>query len=653
MEFRCPACDTSYRLPVQLGQQVRCARCNHVWRIAETDFVIANEAPEEAEMPEEFSEPASQDEDGEDPGLQEVRDSLSTLFDGSEGRLGEPDQPVPEAAAAGPREHDWPDHDAREPVSEPALDEPSAGSSSAGVDVADEPEHARSGEPDDRATDAYAGLGADHGNQYAAKEDLAEEDSPQKQIADNWFGRSSGDATEAAVGTGEAEHEGSFERIMEGIEEVIAETSKGEHFVSDPADTAPGGIDGDALSALIGGTGASGIHSASSDIAERDSGALEDESTSGAKVVRFSPPGGDQRHTETLRREDAPPSETWEDAADTGDSLSRMMDTLSVDRGATGADRYHGTERPQTASAEQYFAEDGADDAYEDDAEAPSEAQGHFDDLRSVSGNAMPGAHAGSEDPYQRDIGDSAEAYYDADHVALQRDSLAFSADRVDFAADDDDHETDWADHANTGTARYEDASDHNQSTAYRDDHALMSARPGDAEDDALLAEYDFGDEAVEDAGPPEIAAGQVRRGPGILVVGAAWALFLAVLAGAGWSALSFRERIVEALPASERVYAAIGFPVSQTPLALEDVSYALKGEPANMLTLTGRVKHTGSSLIEMPNLKITVRDEADQTLLEDSRFLGQAALLPGETLDFEVALDVPAERLRTVELKF
>jgi len=653
MEFRCPACDTSYRVPVQLGQQVRCARCNHVWRIAETDFVIANEAPEEAEMPEEFSEPASRDEDGEAPGLREVRDSLSTLFDRSEDWPGGQDQPAPDAAAADAREDDWPGDDAVEPVSEPALDEHSAGSASADVDVTDKPEDVRGGEPDDHAPASFAGFGVEHGPRYGAKEDLSDEDSPQKQIADNWFGRSSGDATEDAMGAGEVEHEGSFERIMEGIEEVIAETSQGGHFAAKPADTAPGGIDGDALSALIGGTGASGAHSAAAESQERNSGASEDEGPRGAKVVQFSAPGGDQRHAETLRRADAPTSESREDAADTGDSLARMMDTLTVDRGHTDADSDHGTEQPEPASAEQYFAEDGPDDAYDAGAEASSEARGHFDDLRSVSENAMPGAHAGSDDPYERDMGHSGEAYYDADHVAAQRDSLAFSEDRDDFAADDDEHERDWADYADTDTARYEDSSDHERSTAYRDGHALMSARPGDADDDALLAEYDFGDDAVEDAAPPEIAAQQVRRGPGILVVGAAWALFFAVLAGAGWSALSFRDRIVEALPASQPVYAAIGFPVSQTPLALEDVSYALKGEPANVLTLTGRVKHTGRSLIEMPNLKITVRDEADETLLEDSRFLGQAAMLPGETMEFKVDLDVPAERLRTIELKF
>jgi hypothetical protein len=327
------------------------------------------------------------------------------------------------------------------------------------------------------------------------------------------------------------------------------------------------------------------------------------------------------------------------------------MTTLTGHAGQAEAQAFTGLEEPD-AAANSDFAQEHAGDAYEDAAEALAASRAHVDDLRADLDDAAHSAPARGDDPYARETtGGSAKTYYDPDHEAAQRDSLAFAADEDEFAEDEDGQ--DWSDYADADAAEYHVAEDRNRAALQHDGHASMSARPDDTDDDALLAEYDFGEEAVEDRVPPEIAAQQSRRGPGILIVGAAWALFLAILAGAGWSALSFRERIVEALPASEPLYAAIGFPVSQTPLALEDVSYALKGQPANVLTLTGRVKHNGSSLIEMPNLKITVRDEAEETVLEDSRFLGKAALLPGESMEFEVDLDVPAERLRTVELKF
>jgi predicted Zn finger-like uncharacterized protein len=624
MEFRCPACDTSYRVPVQLGQQVRCARCNHVWRVAEADFVIANETPEEGEMPDEFSEAEPGTASGEDAGLREVRDSLSTLFDGS-GQLSD----VSERAAEATRSQetvpdDWPGGEWRRENAETDAEigpppETASQFSPASITSAEEPSGPEGSESSDELANVRAAF-TSHGP--------ADENSPQKQIADSWFGRTDAAEAEDAADNG---HEGSFERIMEGIEEVIAETSKGEHVGPDNA--------GDPLSALIRGESAPEAQG----MAQPHEGRVDDADPNVGKVVQFTSPGSGQRPAEAASHNDSRPDE----ARNTHGASGAQMTDMADHSGAYLSEDLEEREAIK-AEADGFFTMAG-DETAADQIMAGSQAE--FDDLRDDRDEAGRGALGSIDDPYERAPRNGDEGYYDPSHDAAQRDSLAFSAYRDDFAADEDDGD-EWADDA---AMPFETAgpAEERERGYEPDERTGIDAREDMANDDALLAEYDFGDETPEESLAPEIASRQAKRGPGVLVVATAWTVFVAVLAGAGWSAIAFRERVVEALPASEPVYAAIGFPVSQTPLALEDVSYALKGEPANVVTLTGRVKHTGRSLIEMPNLKITVRDEADQTVLEDSRFLGQAAMLPGETMEFEIDLDVPAERLRTVELKF
>ncbi len=636
MEFRCPACDTSYRVPVQLGQQVRCARCNHVWRVAEADFVIANQAPEEGEMPDEFSEAEPGDASGQDTGLQEVRDSLSTLFDSS-GDLPDGSERAAEAADPGEpvaddwREGVWGQENAEtetEMGPPPETASPSVQESTA---PAEEPQAPESSESSDELANVHAAF---------TRHDPAEDSSPQKQIADSWFGRSESAELQE---TDDAVHEGSFERIMEGIEEVIAETSKGEHVAPDDAGDTQRDADGDPLSALSRGRGVSEAQS----FAWSHESRVDDADPDVGKVVQFTSPGSGQRPAAAARQDDPRPDEASRAHADSGTRMHDTMDDTADHADAPQSDDLAERDAIE-AAAHEFFAAAGEETAAD---QRPARSQAAFDDLRDDLDEAARGALASIDDPYERAPRDGDESYHDPGHDAAQRDSLAFSAYQDDFATDEDEGD-EWADDA--AMAFDTDASAEAREGVYQpDERTGIDAREDAANDDPLLNEYDFDDETLEESVAPEIASQQPKRGPGILVVATAWALFVAVLAGAGWSAIAFRERVVEALPASEPVYAAIGFPVSQTPLALEDVSYALKGEPANVVTLTGRVKHTGRSLIEMPNLKITVRDEADETVLEDSRFLGQAAMLPGETMDFSVNLEVPVDKLKTVELQF
>jgi len=572
MEFRCPACDTSYRVPVRIDQQVRCARCNHVWRIAETDFVISDEAPADSEMPEDFSEDENRHTE-EDAGRADVHERLSSLFAEPRSWRETPAQPDDAEQSAERRE---PSDDAWAERAWSRAD-PASGRQQSEEDAqtpADEtapwpaarPNVVASAQdaPQNISDELTEATGAAVRAAFSAQETTlssADEVSPEQQIADDWFGRGAAQDENENRSEMHAEHSpASFERIMEGIEEVIAESGDAENRHLEALSEPQTSGEDNPLSALLR-EGHRGAPPDGASEGEREAGAHTEESNfQGAKVVQFTAPRAEQRRSEP---------------------------------------------------------------------------------------NPSP------SDPYAREPEDAGTAYYDPAHEAAQSESLAFSANEEAFAPAGDELD-DWArDASSDRDGHASDTGQHSDERAYEHDEDHNHPRLDESDDDALLAEYDFGDNDGAHAVPPEIAQPQPRRRSGVVMVAAAWTVFLAVLAGAVWSTITFRERIVEVLPASANVYSAIGFPVTATPLALEDVSYALKGEPPDMLSLSGRVRHTGAELIEMPNLKITVRDDADRAILEDSRFLGKAALLPGETMEFTVNLEVSAQRLRTVELEF
>ena len=66
-----------------------------------------------------------------------------------------------------------------------------------------------------------------------------------------------------------------------------------------------------------------------------------------------------------------------------------------------------------------------------------------------------------------------------------------------------------------------------------------------------------------------------------------------------------------------------------------------------------GASHNVSGELIEMPDLKIRVRDEADETLVEDERFLGRPRCSPAKRWTSASTSKSRAERLRTVELSF
>ena len=619
MEFRCPACNTSYRVPVRIDQQVRCARCNHVWRISEADFVIAEETQDESEIPEAFSSPGADDvpDERQDQAMAQAADAdnMSAMLEGDE-TWGD-DQGDDSAAYS-----DWSAQDAAPDVDQYAPAEAEPGT--ARYDAAPE--------DDGNAADDYEADGP-------SPEDA---ESFDRRLAESWFSRTADQPGEA--GGQDADSHAAFERIMEGIEEVIAERGGSDDGATDRADAQTD----DPLRALMTDERARNLGGT----LQGDPSAADPQSDDdwGGKVVRLTARGGDRRvesraqDEQHMRQEDTAPSE----GGGSVEPMAELIDKIAAGRAEPSDFEPHEPEEREPAAR---------------DADAMNQA--HFDALQADMEDA---AHLvqQSGDDLQRDRSAenwATEGYRDDAHEEALRESLAFDTEQEAFEsperAEQQDDRYAYEEEAREDGLAARDA--YGDDERMRDEPAdIFTADPREdrrpaatdtQDDDALLAEYDFGDEQESET-PPEVAD-QARRGAGTLTVAAAWALFVAVMAGAAGSAVSFRGQIAEALPASAPVYAAIGFPVDPPPLVFGEVGYSWDETSPNTLILTGQVKNNRSELTEVPNMQITARNDSGDVVAEESQFLGQSALMPGETYDFRVNFEVSPGELRTLELRF
>jgi predicted Zn finger-like uncharacterized protein len=653
MEFRCPACNTSYRVPVRIDQQVRCARCNHVWRIAESDFVIDEDARDETEMPEAFSSPDAEDESNA-PGVQGSQHDGPTYAESNE----EPPASRDESPLA--PDDEWADDAllAYEREEAALADEPADPGPEPGRDD-EAPSANQAPEPADAPHDPAADSSQQSGSQGAPTEEDAE--SFDRRLADSWFSSAS-DQTGHAGRPDEQPH-AAFERIMEGIEEVISESSgtdDGPHSADPQGD--------DPLRALMSEERARTFGAPLQDEQSgRETEIGDSDDPWGGKVVRLTARGGDRRvegqgrddnrlhDAESAQSENSAPVEPMAELIDKIAAV-RAEPSDFADREANGGTR---TEPEPEAVAH------AADDM----------SHAHFEALQADMEDAAHAMQkrADQDGPAEAESW-SGEGYHDEAHEEAQSESLAFDTDQDAFdtpdgaeprhdpyARDDDFEAGDPLDERN-------EEWDEDESESWRDEPAdiFVTEAPEERrrdgapetpdaqhaqDDEALLAEYDFGDDEPAET-PPEVAK-QARRGAGTLTVAAAWALFLAVLAAGAVSVISFREQVADALPASAPLYAAIGFPVDPPPLVFGEVGYSWDETSPNTLILTGQVVNNRSQLTEVPNMQITARDENGELVAEESQFLGQSALVPNETYDFRVRFEVSPDKLRTVELRF
>jgi predicted Zn finger-like uncharacterized protein len=129
-------------------------------------------------------------------------------------------------------------------------------------------------------------------------------------------------------------------------------------------------------------------------------------------------------------------------------------------------------------------------------------------------------------------------------------------------------------------------------------------------------------------------------------------ALLFAVLGG-GWL---MRERIVDAWPASARLFAAIGTPVEVLGAGIEiaDVTSArevVEGVP--VLLIEGRLTNVSTEVRTVPAVRASLLDQAAREVRSWVVPILEQRLLPGETVAFTTRLEKPPEEARELAITF
>jgi predicted Zn finger-like uncharacterized protein len=200
---------------------------------------------------------------------------------------------------------------------------------------------------------------------------------------------------------------------------------------------------------------------------------------------------------------------------------------------------------------------------------------------------------------------------------------------------------------------------------------AMDTVRAGqEAEADAVLAEV------VQDSAPvdsPSLVPAQTAatmapagRGNDIETLAARRARREAMRRGRGLHALLFillaanaallvwRAEIVRLLPQTAAVYAAIGLPVNLRGLAFEDIRMSrVDQDGIGVLVVEGSIVNVTRRPVEVPRLRLAVRNEAKHEIYAWTALPSRSILAPGDTLPFRSRLASPPADAREVKVRF
>ena len=138
------------------------------------------------------------------------------------------------------------------------------------------------------------------------------------------------------------------------------------------------------------------------------------------------------------------------------------------------------------------------------------------------------------------------------------------------------------------------------------------------------------------------------------LAAKAAAALAVLAVAGAAMGALAARAAIVKAVPASARLFAAVGLPVNLRGLALDNVRTNTFDLPdGKMLVVEGVVVNLRDSPIAAPDIRIALRGADKRELYVWTSPAPKDRLAASEQVAFRTRLAAPPDGVRDVLVRF
>ena len=114
------------------------------------------------------------------------------------------------------------------------------------------------------------------------------------------------------------------------------------------------------------------------------------------------------------------------------------------------------------------------------------------------------------------------------------------------------------------------------------------------------------------------------------------------------------RDAIVRAAPPLAGVYAAIGLPVNLKGLEWRDVKTRVVVESAQkVLAVEGEIRNLRDHAQDLPDIALSLRDEAGREVYAWKAPAPKAGLAQGETIQFRARLASPPEGAKAVRVHF
>lgn len=128
----------------------------------------------------------------------------------------------------------------------------------------------------------------------------------------------------------------------------------------------------------------------------------------------------------------------------------------------------------------------------------------------------------------------------------------------------------------------------------------------------------------------------------------------IAALVAVNAGILAWRSDIVRVLPQTASFYAAIGLPVNLRGLAFDNVRMSrAENEGVGVLVVEGSIVNVTSRPVEVPRLRLALRNTAKNEVYAWTALPGRAILAPGEALPFRSRLASPPADASDVQVRF
>ncbi len=126
------------------------------------------------------------------------------------------------------------------------------------------------------------------------------------------------------------------------------------------------------------------------------------------------------------------------------------------------------------------------------------------------------------------------------------------------------------------------------------------------------------------------------------------------ILTALNASLVSWRADIVRLLPQTASLYAAIGLPVNLRGLEFDNIRLSrAKHEGVGVLVVEGNIVNVTSRTVEVPRLRLAVRNQAKREVYAWTALPSRSILAPGEALPFRSRLASPPADAREVQVRF